>query len=379
MTHEQRRFLMRGLLTPRVACAGTVLLFSAALLAGGCYGDPATKSAQDRRTMANRRPGKAAGAVGANSSGGGLTTPLSRANIARKTQDVLEYELLPSYSGNYDGARFTTNQWGMRDKEYEERPSTSTYRIALLGAAYTMAPGVDEPQSFQAVLEDELNAESRKKGSPERYEVLNFGVSGYSVLQHLAVLDQKVWKFQPNAVLVVFESNELKLIGNSLIRIAHDSAQIPYPYLTEAFKRAGVSPGLSETEAAARFRPLREAIELWGLKEIADRGRKKGVPVLAAVLPRAGREGKDMDQMLAVSSGVAASGLTVLHVDDVFEGRATNSLKPATGFGASSLAHRLIAGALLSELQKAPADPFHLSTSNKDGRTRQKVSRPAGE
>ena len=85
----------------------------------------------------------------------------------------------------------------MRDKEYAPTPPQGTYRIALLGPSTAMGSGVDEQEGFEALLEQHLNAD----GHGEKYEILNFGVAGYSPLHMLFQLRKKVLAFKPHMAM----------------------------------------------------------------------------------------------------------------------------------------------------------------------------------
>ena len=59
------------------------------------------------------------------------------------TGDFLDFELRPSFTISYRAEfPFTTNRWGMRDKEYSRVAPPRTFRIALLGASVEMGAGV---------------------------------------------------------------------------------------------------------------------------------------------------------------------------------------------------------------------------------------------
>ena len=51
-----------------------------------------------------------------------------------------------------------------------------------------MGPGVGADQTFEALVEARLNQE-HAGGKFQRYEILNFSVSGYGPIQNLADLD----------------------------------------------------------------------------------------------------------------------------------------------------------------------------------------------
>ncbi len=54
-------------------------------------------------------------------------------------------------------ARITTNCQGLRDRDHTFEKPSNVYRIAVLGDSFTEALQVEQPQTFWAILEDELN------------------------------------------------------------------------------------------------------------------------------------------------------------------------------------------------------------------------------
>jgi hypothetical protein len=77
-----------------------------------------------------------------------------------------------------------------------ERPA-GTFRIALLGDSYIEAFEVPFEKTVGELLEGRLSA---LRGAP--VEVLNFGHGGYGTTQELLVLQQEVWKYSPDLVLL---------------------------------------------------------------------------------------------------------------------------------------------------------------------------------
>jgi hypothetical protein len=92
------------------------------------------------------------------------------------------------------------NSRGFRDIERAEEKPADTYRIAVLGNSWTEALQVPQSKTYTAILQDLLNAQACFAG--KRVEVLNFGVAGYSTTQELLLLQQKVWNYRPDLVLL---------------------------------------------------------------------------------------------------------------------------------------------------------------------------------
>ncbi len=97
---------------------------------------------------------------------------------------------------------YRINSDGLRDGEHAVPKPGGVYRIAVLGDSYAEALQVGPDEAFWAVLERRLAACPAWPG--RRIEAINFGVSGYSTALSLITLKRKVWRFQPDLVLLAF-------------------------------------------------------------------------------------------------------------------------------------------------------------------------------
>lgn len=94
------------------------------------------------------------------------------------------------------------NSLGMRDSETTIKKPKNTVRIALLGDSFTFGMITDQEKIFPYLLEQKLNKELKSK--KRKYEVLNFGVIGYTTDQQYLQLREKVLQFSPDIVAVMF-------------------------------------------------------------------------------------------------------------------------------------------------------------------------------
>ncbi len=94
------------------------------------------------------------------------------------------------------------NSQGFRDREHSIEKPANTIRIAVLGNSWTEALQVPLEKTFPAALETALSHKDCFNG--KQIEVLNFGVAGYSTAQQLLTLQQTVWKYTPDVVLLAF-------------------------------------------------------------------------------------------------------------------------------------------------------------------------------
>jgi D-alanyl-lipoteichoic acid acyltransferase DltB (MBOAT superfamily) len=204
---------------------------------------------------------------------------LLESSVWRETNDFMQGELAPSIHMKLRGLSFTTNQWGMRDQEYQLEKAPGTYRIAMLGGSDLMGLGVADGVGFENRLETRLNTE--KPGSYERYEVLNFGTLKYTAWQHAHVLETRVLRFTPDLIILVYHPNrDPRIASDRLAQVAEAGHSLPYPALTDIIRRSGVVRGTEKGEGMRRMRPLGPEIVEWSLRRIAELSRARGVPVV---------------------------------------------------------------------------------------------------
>ncbi|MBN1586095.1 MAG: SGNH/GDSL hydrolase family protein [Candidatus Omnitrophica bacterium] len=102
-------------------------------------------------------------------------------------------------------ARIRINQDGFQDQEHSAEPQPGVKRVAFLGDSFTMGYGVLEEERFTDRIQRSLGPD---------WEVLNFGMWGYSTDQSLLSLREKVLRYQPDYVILCFFSNDI--LGNLL-------------------------------------------------------------------------------------------------------------------------------------------------------------------
>lgn len=111
------------------------------------------------------------------------------------------------------------NSHGFRDQERSYDKGPDTVRIAVLGNSWTEALQVPLEKTYTSILQDKLTQRECFVG--KRVEVLNFGVAGYSTGQELLTLQQEVWKYHPDIVLLAFYpardiANNLRELNNAV-------------------------------------------------------------------------------------------------------------------------------------------------------------------
>lgn len=132
--------------------------------------------------------------------------------IRLSADPALVYELAPGASVLED--TFPVSAAGLRDQEYATVPPPHTFRIAVVGDSVAYGYNVRRPETMAKVLERLLaDVPSRV---PTRYEVLNFGVSGYNSGQIARRIETAVSAFGPDLVLYVYCLNDPDDLDNDV-------------------------------------------------------------------------------------------------------------------------------------------------------------------
>ncbi len=113
--------------------------------------------------------------------------------------------------GEYE-TTVTTNSSGMRGtRDYSLKKPEGVHRIIMLGDSMVFGFGVEDDEVTSVVLEDLLNAEEDRD---QRYEVLNFSVSGFGQAELLVTYTQRARSYDADTVILFFYDND---IGNNRV------------------------------------------------------------------------------------------------------------------------------------------------------------------
>lgn len=93
---------------------------------------------------------------------------------------------------------------GMREPNLTVAKPANTYRIAFLGDSITESLQVNNDQTFEQIVQNQLGEIGGK-----RVQALNFGMSGYSTAQEFIQLKRQVMKYQPDLVVLCYNSRDI--------------------------------------------------------------------------------------------------------------------------------------------------------------------------
>lgn len=272
---------------------------------------------------------------------------LRNTELVRATGRLPDFEMLPGVSGRFHGASVRTNRWGMRDKEYEKTPGPNTLRIALLGSSHVFGDGVENEETFETLLEKRLNEVG---GRYERYEILNFAVGGYSALDCMAVLEDKVFEFGPRYIFYVDVSGT---VGRALRDVAA-GARIPsdrrHDFLMGVLREAGIDDAPADEQMRKALLPQQARFlgAIYG--RFVELARERGVPAYWILMPRVVQE-----QSAELQRRVAQeAGFRILDLAGAYDGYDPKALEVAPWDDhPNAVAHRLVADKFFEVLQRS--------------------------
>ncbi|GIV57624.1 MAG: hypothetical protein KatS3mg042_0537 [Rhodothermaceae bacterium] len=274
---------------------------------------------------------------------GAWNRTLVEAGAARLTGDLLGYALVPGRATPFRGTLLRVNGHGLRDREYTFEKPPGTYRIALLGASFAMGWGVANEETFEARLEQLLN---RHPVSPRytRYEVLNFAVTGYSLLQQVVLAEERVGAFAPDALFLKVGAGSRKRLVETLARRIREGVPLRYAFLEAVRQHAGAGAGDPQEELERRLIPYADTLVAWAYRRIAEACRRQGILPVFYVTPVLGRHGEAQPDWEAMREQLLAAGFVVLRADDAYEGHDEQALWLAPWDShPNAAAHRLVA------------------------------------
>jgi len=209
--------------------------------------------------------------------------PIEKDDI-RLRGDFLQYEFRPNVRRRYPAGMRITNNLGMPNPEYTYEKPPHTRRIALLGDSVSVGPyGAD----YEALLSDRLN---HANSSPqfERFQILNFSVYGYTVLQMMDVAIEKAPQFHPDVYMVALtqlEANRKGGWGAQITRLVLGRADLKYDFLRRVTAEAGIQPTDHMRVIAHKLEPFFLPVTQWALQQIKDRAAAQGAQMVILLVP----------------------------------------------------------------------------------------------
>ena len=257
--------------------------------------------------------------------------------------DFLLETLAPSRDSLWHGKRFSTNSWGMRDREYTLAKDPSTYRIALMGPSYVVGSGVADGEPFESLLEARLDSLARTVR--RRVEILNFGVFAYSLAQSVYRIDEQVLQFAPDLILLTVSPYDLGFLQRHVNRLEANGVAVPDSTLHALLEGAGFGRGRGKTE----LRPIEEQIDVRLFQWARELGARVGAHIAVAAFRQPGQAGRG--NLPTTFRAVRSVAMPMVDCTTVFDGRRPEDYRESeVDAHPNAAGHRLLAACLFDGL-----------------------------
>ncbi len=275
-----------------------------------------------------------------------------KGGATRPIETMLLRELKPLWTGTLRGAEVRTNQWGMRDLEYQKEKPEGTFRVVILGASHLMGAGVNQEEDFESLIEKRLNEEN-SGALYANFEVLNFGLGSRSLPQSLHVLKTMARQFDPDMVMYVEDSKQQWRAVEHLSTAFRRGSPLEYAYLESMVEKAQVNKEMSQEDIMRRLAPYGVDLVEWSYAEIAKDCQEQGLPLVWFPMPRTQQTDRQNRAVLDPLAKLAEeNGFMVLNIDGVYGNRKREKLFIAPWDNhPNEIAHQLLADAFYEDMR----------------------------
>ncbi len=259
--------------------------------------------------------------------------------------NILIKEFKPNFRTVFKGDSLSTNQFGLRDKEYSPVKDSGTIRIALLGGSYEMGSGVSNNENFASLFENEINKYSKSK-----IEILNFGAGGYHLLQNVYVTLNKIKNIKPDYLFYFAHTGEVTRSVDNFVNVIEKGKPLSFNFLDSIYSSSGVNNHMCRLEKNNKIKPFGNEMVSWGYKTIADYCKQNNIFPVFIYLPANASLRKDKDKSFCFKES-KNTGFEIIDLEGVYQGNNPETIQLSIWDAhPNKKGHKVIADKLLEEI-----------------------------
>ena len=259
------------------------------------------------------------------------------------------YELIPGKVGQNKGVTVTINSAGMRDREYDQAKPAGSTRIAVLGDSHPFGSGVQNHETFENLMEGDLNERLGKPGAG--WEVLNFSVNGYGPIGKLWTLQNRALKFEPDVILY-FVTDDEAFVVTEVETIVKRRFAPPYETLGRLMQAADINKDTPRVLARNRANRIQADLLRWiyaDLKATCEEGQKQLFFVFIPTPDENPTARQHRREQIAIAQEIGIETIDLTHAYDGVEDWLDIVIQP-WDFHPTVDGHRMLADALYEQL-----------------------------
>ena len=151
--------------------------------------------------------------------------------------------------------KVTVNNLGLRGAvDLPPAKRAGTFRVLCLGDSYTFGAYVDDSETWPAQLETVL----REKHPDQSIEVINGGISGFTIVDELAFVKEQGLRLSPDVVVLGFVLNDLadltrRVSSREMLRLSsEENSRLPFGPVKARLRQTAIYNALFLMKAWAR-------------------------------------------------------------------------------------------------------------------------------
>ena len=282
----------------------------------------------------------------------------------RPTGQFPKWELVPSAQVSLSGESFSTNRWGMRDQEYEKERAPNVLRTAFIGTSHVMGLGVADNETFEWLLEERMNDEVSAENQP-KYEFLNFGTFGYTAMESLWTLENRVMNFQPDVVFYVAHPGEEERIVENLVELLGDEVEIPFDFVNRIIQQAEVTSSTPPLDIQRRLLAVSDEFLSQSYARFVASCQQQVITPVWMIIPGLVGESKS-EEASRLAKLAEEAGFVIINLQDIYDGIDIRSIRVSPAdMHPNALGHRMMMEQLYHLLHTAPYEQLRTHQATK--------------
>ncbi len=178
-----------------------------------------------------------------------------------------------------------------------------------------MGSGVEDDEKVDVLVEERLN----ERGDDISYEILNFAVGGYGLLQQVDVVAKRVFDFKPDAIFYVVQPSEVERSYLRLFQPIKKGANIGYEMLEKVIAESGAQPDHGYRQLKERLEPYGEDLVKWAYSYIAQGCAERGITPVMVFLPQTRRPFQPGEIEHLIGLGKEAGFAYTINLNNVYD------------------------------------------------------------
>ena len=249
-----------------------------------------------------------------------------------------------------------TNSLGLPNPEYGYDKPAHTRRIAVIGDSISLGPyGHD----YIALLENRLNQDDT---TPEiqKYQILNFSVYGYTILQMMDVVLEVAPKFHPDVYLIALThlqaGTRKASSGLHIARLESDGIDLKYDYLRQIAAQAGIKSTDPVRLNTRKLSPYHLQLTAWALQQMKASIAAQGAQMVVVFVPAPIPAATIAELLDEIRPTVDEIGAPIIDLRDTFSDKDLEKLQVeyAIDVHPNALGHEMIYENLYRKIQQDP-------------------------